>query len=133
MRIRRRVERGSGLLGTLFGVGAVIVMIGLCANVCIGLWTRSTVEAVAQDAARDIASTPVGELDAARIDDVLDRARARLGPTGARTELRLERLDDRVAVRVRHPGVCLLPRLVAGGPSVGAVDQLVVVGREDLR
>ena len=108
-------------------------MIGLCANVCIGLWTRSTVEAVAQDAARDIAATPVGELDAARIDDVLDRARARLGPTGARPALRLDRLDDRVAVRGRHPGVSLLPRLAADGPAVGAVDQLVVVGREDLR
>ncbi|UDY35792.1 hypothetical protein [Dermatobacter hominis] len=123
-------ERGSGLLGTLFGVAAVIVAIGFCANVCLGLWTRSTVEAVAQDAARDLAATPAGELDAARVETVLSRARARLGPTGAETDLRLERLDDRVAVRVRHPGVSLMPRLVAG-PSVGALDELVVVGRED--
>jgi hypothetical protein len=116
----------------LFGVAAVIVTVGVCANVCIGLWTRSTVEAVAQDAARDLAATPAGELDRQRVDTVLSRARERLGPVAAATELRLERLDDRVAVRVRHPGVSLLPRLVAG-PSVGAVDELVVVGREDLR
>ena len=108
----------------------MIVTVGLCANVCLGLWTRSTVEAVAQDAARDLAATPAGQLDPQRIETVLSRARSRLGPTGAETELRLERLDDRVAVRVRHPGVSLLPRLLAG-PSVGEFDELVVVGRED--
>ena len=107
-------------------------MLGLCANVCLGMWTRSTVEAVAQDAARDLASTPRGELDRDRIDLVLDRAAASLGPTGDRTELRVEALDERVAIRVRHPGVSLMPRMISGGPVVGAIDELVVVGREDL-
>lgn len=108
------------------------MMLGLSANVCIGLWTRSTVEAVAQDAARDLAATPRGEMDRARVDAVLGRARAALGPTGRRTELTLERLDDRVAIRVRHPGVSLMPRMLAGGPAIGAIDEVIVVTREDL-
>ena len=106
-------------------------MVGLCANVCLGLWTRSTVEAVAQDAARDLAASPAGTLDAGRIDVVLARARDRLGPTAADTELHVERLDDRVGLRVRHPGVALLPRMVGDAPAIGAIDELVVVGRED--
>lgn len=126
----RRSERGSGLLSTLFGVGAVIVMLGLSANVSIGLWTRSTVEAVAQDAARDLAATPEGALDAGRVSQVLARARSSLGPTGRRTELTLVRLDDRVVLRVRHPGVHLLPRMISNLPTIGALDQTIAVRRE---
>ena len=107
-------------------------MLGFSANVCIGLWTRSTVEAVAQDAARDLASTPRGELDRRRVDTVLHRAMSALGPTGRRTQLSLEHLDDRVVIRVRHPGVSLMPRMLADGPTIGALDELIVVRREDL-
>lgn len=127
---RRRPERGSGLLSTLFGVGAVIVMLGLSANVSIGLWTRSTVEAVAQDAARDLAASPDGTLDAQRVQQVFTRARSSLGPTGRRTELTLVRIDDRVVVRVRHPGVSLLPRMITGGPAIGSIDETITVRRE---
>lgn len=109
----------------------MIVALGLSANVCVGLWTRSTVEAVAQDAARDLGATPAGELDSARVATVLDRARDRLGHIGERTVLRLERLDDSVGLRVRHPGVNLVPRMIAGHGAVGAIDQVIVVGRED--
>lgn len=111
----------------------MIVVLGVCANVCIALWTRSTVEAVAQDAARDLAATPAGRLDAQRVDDVLSRARGRLGPTGARTELTVERTGDRISLRVRHPGVSLLPRMVAGVGGVGGLDEVISVGIEDGR
>jgi hypothetical protein len=129
-RVRPQSERGTGLLSTLFGVGAVIVMLGFSANVSIGLWTRSTVEAVAQDAARDLAASPDDSLDSQRVQEVLGRARASLGPTGRRTELTLVRLDDRVVIRVRHPGVSLLPRMISTGASIGALDQTISVRRE---
>jgi len=108
----------------------VIVMLGFSANVSIGLWTRSTVEAVAQDAARDLAASPDDSLDSQRVQEVLGRARASLGPTGRRTELTLVRLDDRVVIRVRHPGVSLLPRMISTGASIGALDQTISVRRE---
>jgi len=111
----------------------VLVVLGLCANVCVGLWTRSTVEAVAQDAARDLAATPAGRLDARRVQDVLGRARDRLGPAGQRTELHVERIDDRLALRVRHPGVSLLPRMIADVGGIGALDEVINVGIEERR
>lgn len=127
---RSRCERGTGLLGTLFGVGAVVVTLGFAANVCVGLWTRSTVESVAQDAARDVAATPGGDVDRTRVEEILNRARARLGRTGARIRLQIEVDTDSVVVRVRHPGVSLLPRMLGHLPAVGAVDERLVVRRE---
>lgn len=123
-------ERASTFLGTLMGVGAVVVCVAFAANVCLGLWTRSTVEAVAQDAARDLAATAGGTIDAARVHEVLARARSQLGPTGDRTRLDVERIDDDVTLRVRHPGVSLLPRLLHRGTAVGAIDERIVVRRE---
>jgi len=115
----------------LFGVAVVLIAIGSACNVCIGLWTRSTVEAVAQDAARDLASTPATAIDADRVHEVLGRARNRLGPTGDRTRLTLESTDPSVILHVAHPGVSLIPRLLDGHAAVGAVDERIVVGRED--
>lgn len=107
--------------------------IGLASNVCLGLWTRSTVEAVAQDAARDIAATPGADPDMARVEEVLTRARRRLGPTGERTQLELETMGEDVTLRVRHPGVSLLPRLLTGKAAFGALDERIVVRREGSR
>lgn len=121
-------ERGSGLLSTLFGVAVVLVAIGSACNVCLGLWTRSTVEAVAQDAARDLAATP--NLDTSRVQFVLERARGRLGPTGSLTSMRVESTEPSVVLRVTHPGVSLIPRLLDRGASVGRIDERIVVRRE---
>lgn len=55
----------------------MIVMLGFSANVSIGLWTRSTVEAVAQDAARDLAASPDDSLDSQRVQEVLGRPERR--------------------------------------------------------
>ncbi len=108
----------------------MIVTIAFAANVCLGLWTRSTVEAVAQDAARDLAATPGGTIDAARVHDVLNRARTRLGATGARTGLEVESTSDELTLHVRHPGVSLLPRLIRHGTAIGSLDERIVVRRE---
>ena len=124
-------ERGSGLLGAVFGVAIVVALVGLAANVAVGLWTRSTVDAVADDAARRVASTPAGADVHARATDAVAAARRLLGPYGSRVGLTFESLGPRsVVLRVRAPGVSLLPRMIRGGPVVGAVDRRVVVRRE---
>lgn len=127
----RRGEDGSGLVSTTFGIAAIVAMLGLAANVALGLWTRSTVDAVAYDAARRVASTPadVDPVDAA--ERAVARARSSLGRHGAETSFVFEQLGpDQVVLHVRAPGVSLLPRLVDGGPTVGDIDRRVVVRRE---
>jgi len=136
---RREVgERGAGLLGAALGVAIVMGTLGLCVNVTLGLWTRSTVDSIAYDAVSDVASSPdaaspelrpptLAAVEAAAID----RARAALGPFGDEVELTFEHPDASVLVlHVRAPGVSLLPRFLGSGPVVGAVDRRLVVRRE---
>ncbi len=124
-------ERGSGLLSSVIGVGIVMALVSLSANVAIGLWTRSTVDAVAYDAARDVATAPSGANAQGEADEALRRASATLGPYGSRVVLRFERLDEQaVVLRVRAPGVALLPRIVDGGPIVGGLDRRITIQRE---
>ena len=54
-----RGERGSGLLSTVIGVAVVIAVLGLAVNLAVGLWLRSTVDAIAYDAARSVAAEAV--------------------------------------------------------------------------
>ena len=123
-----RTDRGSGLLSTVFGVAAVAATIGFAANICIGIWERSTVDAVAYDAARDIATAPANSNRAAVAADVLDDARASLGSHGDRVRLDVESLDDdRVVLRLRSRGVALMPAMIDGGPVIGAVDRTIAV------
>ncbi len=129
--MNRRTERGSGLLGTLLGVGIVLVLVLLAANVCIGLWTRSTVDAVAYDAAHRIATTPAGADLRARAAEAIAAARRELGAYGDRVSFEVESFGPpSVVLHVRAPGADVLPRLVDGGPVVGALDRRIVVRRE---
>jgi hypothetical protein len=119
------------LLGTLFGVGIVMVLVLVAANVSIGLWTRSTVDAAASDAARRIASTPPDVDVRARVAEALTTARHELGAYGRRVALDVESVGPpAVVLHVRAPGADLLPRLVRGGPVVGSIDRRIVVRRE---
>ncbi len=127
---RRAGQQGAGLLGTLFGVAAVIVMVGVAANVALGLWARSTIDAAAYDAARRVASTPAGADAADRARRAASDTRARLGATGRSVELTFETLGPPdVVLRVRAPGVSLLPRIVSA-PVVGSLDRRIVIRRE---
>jgi len=133
----RRSERGTGLLGTTIGVAVVLAVLGLAVNVSLGLWTRSTVDSVAYDAAREVASSAAADRDDAAGDAVAEqsataRARQVLGPYGAQVEFDFEQApgDDRIVLHVVAPGVSLLPRMFDGGPVVGALDRRIVVRRE---
>lgn len=121
-------ERGSGLLSTVFGVAAVAAAVGLAANICIGLWARTTVDAVAYDAARDIATAPSGTDRALIAQQIVDEAHASLGTHRERVQMEIESLDsDRVVLRVRSTGVDLIPAMIDGGPAVGAMDRTISV------
>lgn len=126
----RRDERGSGMLSSALGVAMVTGLLGLAANVAVGLWTRSTVEAVAHDAATTIAAADGATARAAMTEDALARARRLLGPAALRTRLDVESLEPDVVVSVEHPGVALLPRLIGRRAAFGAVDQRIVVRAE---
>lgn len=124
----RHTERASGLLSTVIGVACVAGVLGLTVNVALGLWTRSTVDAVAYDAARDLATTPVSVDRSAAAPEVIRRSLDTLGPYGSRVRMELEPGDGTtVVLRVRAPGVALLPAFLEGGPTVGDLDRRVVV------
>lgn len=128
----RRTERASGLLSAAIGIGVVVGLLGLLANVALGLWTRATIDAVAYDAAREVATSPADLPRDQVADRALARARSLLGPVGEDVTLRFDDLhdDSAVTLHVRTPGVALLPRLIDGGPTVGAVDRRIVMVRE---
>ena len=130
-RTRHRDQRGSGLLSTVLGVACVAGLLGLAANIALGLWARSTVDAVAYDAARDIATTPTGTDRAAVADRVIRRAVESLGAYGDDVLIEVESVDGvSTVLRVRAPGVELLPAMVEGGPTVGDLDRRIVVRNE---
>ncbi|MFM7509497.1 MAG: hypothetical protein ACKO5A_08110 [Actinomycetota bacterium] len=108
--------------------------IGLAVNVTVGLWARATVEAVAYDSARRIAERPAGVDPGQHARDTLANARRNLGPMGATVEFGVvDAGGDSVGVRVRYPGVRLVPQLLRSGPVVGAVDRTITLHREGLR
>ncbi len=101
-----RSERASGLLSAVIGVGVVTVMLGVCTNVAVGLWTRSVVDAVAYDAARDVATAPPGADPVAVRASAIERARAVLGDYGRRVSFEFESAPDadHVVLRVHAAG-----------------------------
>lgn len=131
-------ERGSGLLSAAIGIAVVLGALGLTVNVALGLWTRSTVDAIAYDAARSVATHPAAADPAIAPPDLLTaesaaiaHARTAIGPFGDRVSFSFEHPDaDVVVLHVEAPGVSLLPRFVDGGPVVGAIDRRVVLRRE---
>ena len=124
-------ERANGLLSTALGMAMCVGGIGVAANAGLGLWTRSTIESVAYDTARRVAETPSGRDPAAQSRLALVNARHTLGPVESRVGLHFESTGpDEVALRVTYAGVGLLPRLVGGGPTIGAIDRRIVVHRE---
>jgi hypothetical protein len=123
-------QAGSGLLGSLFGLGIIMTLLGLAVNVALGLWTRSTVDSIAYDAARYVATTPRGADSDEAASDALRDARATLGGYGRRVRMRFEQTGDPVVLAVRAPGIDLLPRVLGRAPTVGAIDRRIILARE---
>lgn len=129
---RSRAQTGSGLLSTLFGVSATLVMLGLAVNVALGLWSRSTVDAIAYDTARYVATADPDLDDSTVKAEALERANRLLGSRAAEVSMKFTSRpgDDQVELRVESPGVALMPRMISAAPMVGGLDRRIVMYRE---
>ena len=109
-----------------------MVMLGVCTNIAVGLWTRSVVDAVAYDAARDVATAPPGSDPTTTRAAAIERAEAALGDFGRRVRFEFESAPDadHVVLRVVAPANSVLPAVVTGGSLVGSIDRRVVITRE---
>lgn len=116
----------------MLGVGIVMIMLGVLVNVSIGLWTRSVVDAIAYDAARDVATAPPGADPFATRAAAIDRATASLGDYGRRVRFEFESApdDDQVVLRVIAPANSVLPAAITGGSIIGGLDRRIVIRRE---
>ncbi len=115
----------------MLGVACIAATLGVAVNVTLGLWTRSTIDAVAYDLARDLASAPPNARGAADIDGAVQRATNSIGPYGSKVAFDVEQFDDdAVVLRVTAPGVALLPSMIDGGPLIGSIDRRIVVRSE---
>lgn len=109
-----------------------MVMLGVATNVAVGLWTRSVVDAVAYDAARDVATAPVGSDPTLVRESAIAKARTALGRYGQRVRFRFESAPgaDTVVLHVTAPANNVLPALITGGSIVGPLDRRIVVRQE---
>jgi len=115
----------------VLGVACIAAVLGLAVNVTLGLWTRSTVDAIAYDLARDLATAPSSTRESVDVDGTIDRATRSIGPYGSKVTFDVEQFDgDAVVLRVTAPGVALLPAMIDGGPVVGSIDRRIVIRRE---
>jgi hypothetical protein len=109
---RRRAlsgERGAGLFGTWFGMIVVLVLLLFAVQVLFDLYARSVVTATAYDAARQVAGSHRGSVEAARADAEAN-ARDLLGRYGSRVRFRWSTTDPdtvRLRVTVDNPRVGL--------------------------
>ena len=133
MENRWRSERGTGLLPTVLGLGVLLGTVGLASNVAIGLWDRSSIESLAYDAAREVAtSDPSADQSVVR-SLALERACDQLGDRCAEVSMRFTHTtgDPMVQLHVSAPGVALLPRMIARhGPVVGGLERTIRIHRE---
>jgi hypothetical protein len=129
-RARVRNQRGAGLLPAVFGVAIVVGFLGFAAHIAIGLWVRSTVDSVAYDVARRVASAPPGSPASMIESDAIEDGLRSLGAFGREVALRFEPDTTDVVLHVAAPGFSLLPPIVDAGPVIGEIDRTIVIRRE---
>ena len=127
----QRAERGSGLLSSVFGVAITLALVCVAAQITVALMGRTTVESVAYDAARRVATAPLEMPRADAEQRALDNARHLLGRRADAVELRfLPSTDDRVVLQVRAPGTRVLPSALGDQGEFGRLDRRIVLVRE---
>jgi len=125
-------ERGSGVVGTTFGVAVFLVLLVSAAHLLVGLWQTTAVTSVARDAANEVATAPTAASPSEVEDRALRRARDALGPLASGVELRFEHAigAPEVILHVRAPELHLVPAGAAGVVGDDGLDRRVVVRRE---
>ena len=114
------------------GVFVFLVLLLLATQVLFDLYARSTVTAVAYDAARVVAGADRSD-DAGAVDIAESEARAGLGryADGAAFSWRVDREVVQLRVRVQNPS--LLPPVFKRALGIDTVDRTVRVRVERLR
>ncbi len=119
------------MIGTTFGVGVLLTLLFFASHILLNLWTISTVDAVAHDAALEVALRRPGADRALAETRALSRARAALGHYSRQVDFAFEqRSDGAVALHVRAPGLRLLPALAAEPLGIEGLDRTIVVHEE---
>jgi hypothetical protein len=129
-------EHGTGLIGSLAGFAAFIVLVLLAGQVLFDLYARSAVTAAAFDAARrvagfDIATLPPDQLSQAEADAVT-QARATLGRYGAAATFTWTLTPTTVALRVQMTNPSLVPAGFGHPLGIDTIDRSVRVQAERL-
>lgn len=126
---RQRLERGSGLLSTTFSLMLFLVLVGFALNLVVGLWIRSSVDAVAHDTAVMVASQrPSLHAEQAAIL----HARTMLGSYAENVHFAFEHDADspHVILHVQTPGYGVMPRMIGEHSLVPGLDRRIVIHRE---
>lgn len=126
-RARRRADRGTGLVGSVFGLLVTMLLMALAVQVMLGLYATSTLRATVYDAAARAANR--GATSAADLDRLAHDAELSLGAMGERTDISLHTEDtdgDGLADVVVGTGAAVPPRVVPR--SIGGM-----VGFEQVR
>ena len=112
---RPRCERGTGVFASAFGFTVFLIFLLFTVQVLFGLYTRTTVTAVAADLAQRAANEGTA-LTEDRFAGYAEEARRRLGDHGDDTDFEFalvdadrDGVDDTVAVTVVSPLPILLP------------------------
>jgi hypothetical protein len=127
---RSRTQRGTGVISSIFGLFAVLVLLLLAVQVVYDLYATSAVTAAAYDAARVVAGADGGP---GAIAGAEDGARQALGRYGERLEFSWTVDGDVVQLHVvaKNPG--FLPAAMRRPLGVDAVDRTVRLRTERLR
>jgi hypothetical protein len=134
-RTRTADEGGTGLVGSLFGVTAFLLLLLFAVQVLVGLYTTTVVTSAATDAANELSHT-TDPTNRASQQAATDHATARLGafaqrPGGFSLEWTGTDGDD-VVVTVHARKMTLLP--AAFGSALGnRIDRTIRVRVERLR
>lgn len=128
-----RREDGTGVIGTVLGAGAFLVLVMFAAQVLLGLYTRSVIAAATYDAAVAVAGADLAASPSA-LADAEANAQAQLGAYGRRVRFDWHdadpRLDTVVRLTARGPRPALLPASLAGAVGLGDIVRTVTVRRE---
>ena len=127
---RRARQDGTGLVSTLAGVLVFLVLLMLATQVLFDLYARSTVTAVAYDAARVVAGADSG---AGAVVVAESQARAGLGHYADGATFTWAVDNDVVQLRVKVQNPSLLPPVFKHALGIDTVDRTVRVRVERVR
>jgi hypothetical protein len=128
-----RDERAAGALSTVFGIGVFLVLLTTAAHLLLDLWISTSIDAVAHDAATDVATSGAADGELAAVEaQALTRASDALGDWSAGVDLAFEAQpgSDDVVLHVRAADVRYLPGGLADLFGLHGLDRRIVVRRE---